>query len=151
MKLGTPTTLSHFLSQQLQSHETSHLCRRCFNYLECRPISTHSYSSSKTPKLMPPPVLCFFLMKSSLLTGPNLDPTGVSMCSLGPLWARRGAQMLIKGEHQVRPHYPQIQGQNRVEVGTVAKVTFIQVTLSGLTRGHPGFLSPQIFMDLPMC
>ena len=35
-----------------------------------------------------------------------------------------------------------------MKVGTVAKVTFIQVTLSSLTRGHPGFLSPQIFLDL---
>lgn len=96
MKLGAPTTLSHFLSQQLQSHETSHLCKCCFNYLECCPINTHFYSSSKTPKLMPPPVLCFFLMKSSLPTCPNLDPTGVPMCSLGPPWARSGAQMLIK-------------------------------------------------------
>lgn len=30
-------------------------------------------------------------------------------------------------------------------------MTFTQVTLSGITRGHPGFLSPRIFLDLCIC
>ena len=46
------------------------------------------------------------------------------------------------------PATQRLRGQKK-EAGTVSEVTFTQATLSGIKRGCPSFLSPQIIPGLP--